>query len=349
MRHRHFRINNTFIEVIDSDSDNDDSLRGRPSRRAPSAPAPETRGQPQPRPRSAACSRRAAEARESPDPGQDQFGGAGAAAAASCPERDTQIERSAHDSGVDKPRGGHRQQSFTMGDVMQALLQEDPLCVFTARGVNALGFESEELLGSHYSNYGRVRRVLIAHSKAKVGSSTTSTRTRLRPGSIGFVVMEDAHSARRICQAGREQTVAGKRVRVERFERVKGAERGGASTGSEPAIGPERLVSSCGSARSTRSSSRSTGSSGWHAGPGGFFLPGPGSGCGSRSGSPHRLGSDGSGSDRVSSRGRVVAARPFRGPRECRSRHTAAADDLAHVHHVHVHVHVHVHLHAATQ
>ena len=114
---------------------------------------------------------------------------------------------------------------------MRALMQEDEGCVFLVRGTNGLGYESEELLRSHYSGYGRIRRVLVVHCKARcwAGNGALSTRTRLRPGNMAFVVMEDPDVVERILhQAGREQAVAGKRVRVERFQRCRWAESGGA-------------------------------------------------------------------------------------------------------------------------
>jgi len=249
--HRRTRIKNTFIEV--SDSDSDDGLPGRPSLRASSAPGPETRGQPLPRPReaqapgepppgglvrggSAAGSSRAAEGEagesphHAPDPLDGGLGVAGVAAAASRPERDAQIEPGAQNSSTFEPRVSP--QSLTLGEAVRALMQEDAGCMFLVRGVNALGFESEELLRSHYSGYGQVRRVLVVHSKARCWSGgTLSSRTRLRPGSMAFVVMEDPDVVERIIyQVGREQTVAGKRVRVERFERSTFVESGGAST-----------------------------------------------------------------------------------------------------------------------
>lgn len=166
------------------------------------------------------------------DPLDAGFGGAGAAAAASWPERHVQIEPGAQNGSVHEPLGG--QQSLTLGDALRSLMQEDVGCLFLARGVNALGFESEELLTSHYSGYGRVRRVLVVHSKARCWSGgTLSARTRLRPGSMAFVVMEDADVVERIVrEVGSEQTVAGKRIRVERFERSTLAESGGASASS---------------------------------------------------------------------------------------------------------------------
>lgn len=237
--HRRFRITNTFIEV--SDSDSDDGLPGRLSLRASSAPRPETRGPPLPRPRgaqaqgepppgglarggSAAGSGMAAEAGGSPhdalDPVDSGLAGAGVASAASWPERDAQVEPGAQSSSTSETHASD--QSLTMGEAVRALTQEDTGCLFLVRRVNALGFESEELLRSHYSSYGRVRRVLVVHSRSRCwsGSGTLSSRMRLRPGSMAFVVMEDPVVVERIiCQVGREQTVAGKRVRVERFAR----------------------------------------------------------------------------------------------------------------------------------
>jgi hypothetical protein len=209
--------------------------------RSSSTPDPETRGQP-PRPRGA-------RAQGGPPPGGlargRGLGGAGVAAAAGCPERGAQIERGAQDIGTDEPRDG--QQPPTMGYLLWALRRDvstgaqDPRSVFLARHVNKLGSESEKLLRSHYSSYGRVSRVMAPPIKTKGNCRRTSSpQIRLRPATIALVVMEHHQSVECILQAGKKQTVAGECICVEPFECSAGPEGGGASTDSDPASDREQ-------------------------------------------------------------------------------------------------------------
>jgi hypothetical protein len=121
---------------------------------------------------------------------------------------------------------------------LRALADEHPHCVFIARRCHTLGFQSEELLAQHYSKFGQVRRVLVMPSTVKC--SLKNTAKRVRPGSIGFIVMADAESVERILQEGGEQTVAGKGITVGRFRHCQqfppkspGSGMGFASTSSD--------------------------------------------------------------------------------------------------------------------
>jgi hypothetical protein len=103
----------------------------------------------------------------------------------------------------------------SIGGQLRALEDEHPQCVFIVRRCHSLGFQSSELLAQHYSEFGQVRRVLVMPSTVKCAPKKAATR--VRPGSIGFIVMADAGSVERILREGGEQTVAGKTVTVGRF------------------------------------------------------------------------------------------------------------------------------------
>jgi hypothetical protein len=240
------RVKNTFIEFDEpielSDSD-DPSGHPHVFLRSSSAPDLEMRGESPRTPRT-----------PSPrTPSRGGLGGAGVAAAAGCPERDAQIERGRAARWADEPDEPlDGQQSLTMGHLLLALRRDvstgaqDPRSVFLARQVNKLPSESEVLLRSHYSSYGRVSRVLVAPIKAKGNCRRTSPtpRMRLRPSRIAFVVMEHHQSVERILQVGKKQTVAGECICVEPFEFSAGPEGGGASTGPELASDQEQLTQS---------------------------------------------------------------------------------------------------------
>lgn len=139
----------------------------------------------------------------------------------------------------------------TIGSHMRALQNEDPRRLLVARRCNTLGFDSAEMLTAHFSQFGEVSRVLVAHSRVKRGfGQGAAAPKRTRPGNIAFVIMADTASIPRIWQEGGEQMVAGRWISIEPF--------GSAAAQSRPSEPP-----SPSSAR-TRDPSRSASSSGSH-------------------------------------------------------------------------------------
>ncbi|CAK0873550.1 unnamed protein product [Prorocentrum cordatum] len=119
-------------------------------------------------------------------------------------------------------------QAGTIGSCLQSLCREDSQHVVIVRRVNALGFETSRALATHFSAFGRVRRVLVTQSKVVAPSG----RSRTRPGGIAYVVMADAESAGRILQAGPQQTVASRSIAVEPYAPLGGAAAAAARGGS---------------------------------------------------------------------------------------------------------------------
>lgn len=74
-----------------------------------------------------------------------------------------------------------------------------------ARKIKNLGFESPELLKSHFEQYGAVAEVLVAHSITK--PSAKRTKGRVRPAAVGFVVMASLEGANAAFAAGEVQVV----------------------------------------------------------------------------------------------------------------------------------------------
>jgi len=105
----------------------------------------------------------------------------------------------------------------TLGMHLTELQGEDPRCVFIVRRVSSMGFQSQELLATHFSQWGMVTRVLVAHSKVKP-FRCSGNLPRIRPGSLGFVVMDSVKSVKNILAAGKEQMVADCLISVEPFE-----------------------------------------------------------------------------------------------------------------------------------
>merc|ERR1719171_1963051 len=106
----------------------------------------------------------------------------------------------------------------TLQTHLKALSKEDPHCVFIVRKVNRLGFRSGEILTRHFSSFGGVVKVLVAHPKVKRAGK--GNELHLRPGSLGFVVMKTAGSVEKVLSLGPEVLVQGLAIRVQPFQRV---------------------------------------------------------------------------------------------------------------------------------
>jgi hypothetical protein len=115
------------------------------------------------------------------------------------------------------------QKLMTLRSHLKEVSSEDPACIFVARKIHTLGFHSHKKLREHYSQYGPVSRVLVAHRKLKAipDSYGQMGLPRTRPGSLGLVIMRNAASVQKILAMGEEHVVAGHKIRVEIFEPYK--------------------------------------------------------------------------------------------------------------------------------
>lgn len=102
---------------------------------------------------------------------------------------------------------------------LRSLLQVDSSRVLIVRKINRLGFASPQILREHFSWYGTVENVLVAHSRVKSGGGQAGIVSRLRPSGLGFVVMSKGEEALKILAEGPEQQVSGTIIRVQKFER----------------------------------------------------------------------------------------------------------------------------------
>mmetsp|Transcript_45907 Transcript_45907/g.109336 ORF Transcript_45907/g.109336 Transcript_45907/m.109336 type:complete len:232 (-) Transcript_45907:20-715(-) len=128
-------------------------------------------------------------------------------------------------SDAEEGNNNHQpEQANTMRASLQALQTEDPTCVFIARRINKLGFESPTTLKTYFSkNYGEVKSVHVSHSMVKGNRSgdpvEDGVHWRKRPAALGFVVMMDAETTQKILSDGPELTVEGVQVVVQAFQR----------------------------------------------------------------------------------------------------------------------------------
>jgi len=109
-------------------------------------------------------------------------------------------------------------QGHTLSASLQTLASVDPACLLIVRRINKLGFKASRKLKQHFSTYGAVIRVLVAHSTAKQRGDPES-RSRRRPSSLGFVHMAQPSAVAEILKRGEDQDIAGSIIRVQGFER----------------------------------------------------------------------------------------------------------------------------------
>mmetsp|Transcript_99996 Transcript_99996/g.322313 ORF Transcript_99996/g.322313 Transcript_99996/m.322313 type:complete len:809 (-) Transcript_99996:144-2570(-) len=103
---------------------------------------------------------------------------------------------------------------MTLRAIMQVLEEVDPKCVLQVRRIKHLGFGSMAVLREHMSQFGEVDRVLVSHSRAQ---------TRVRPASLGFVIMCDPAGTLETLAHGLEQPIGGACIRLGAFERHSAA------------------------------------------------------------------------------------------------------------------------------
>jgi len=149
-------------------------------------------------------------------------------------------------------------QRDTLRSHLTELSTEDPGCIFITRRINKLGFRSREILQQHYSQYGEVSRVLVAHSKVKPFRDS-SGQLRTRPGGLGLIVMRKAPVVKKILALGEEQMVAGHQIRIQCFERPKVDETSFNGSETSTTVGKSQGTGSDGSG--SRSAEKSEGGS----------------------------------------------------------------------------------------
>jgi len=115
-------------------------------------------------------------------------------------------------------KGRHAQ---TLSTSLRVLSREDPQCLFIVRRINKLGFKAIPVLKRHFSAYGAVVQVLVAHSTVRQHRDPSS-QARQRPSSLGFVQMATPEAVLAVLAVGAEQEVQGLTIRVQRFERQGG-------------------------------------------------------------------------------------------------------------------------------
>jgi len=89
--------------------------------------------------------------------------------------------------------------------------------IFLVRKIQRLGLGSADAVQAHFSAYGDVENVLVAHSPVLSGCKTYVRR--LRPSNLAIVIMRTPAMAERVHREGRDHVVNGSSVCVEPYQR----------------------------------------------------------------------------------------------------------------------------------
>merc|ERR1719281_1541313 len=99
---------------------------------------------------------------------------------------------------------------------LELLRQRQPEHVIIVRKIKKLGFESPQLLDEHFSQYGEVKELLVAHSHVK--ATAKRPNGRVRPAALGFVVMANEEGVQSAFKAGANQMIYGHAIELASFE-----------------------------------------------------------------------------------------------------------------------------------
>eukprot|EP00929_Paragymnodinium_shiwhaense_P065063 TRINITY_DN3265_c0_g1_i1.p1 TRINITY_DN3265_c0_g1~~TRINITY_DN3265_c0_g1_i1.p1 ORF type:complete len:580 (-),score=218.93 TRINITY_DN3265_c0_g1_i1:368-2107(-) len=122
-----------------------------------------------------------------------------------------QQQQQQHEAAMNAMSGGE-----TLRLHLRSLRGVEQERIFTVRKINRLGFQAAEILEEHFKSMGQVEKSLVAHSHMK--ARLAHLPSRIRPATLGFVVMKTAQDVQNILAMGEDQTIAGCLVRVQSFQ-----------------------------------------------------------------------------------------------------------------------------------
>jgi hypothetical protein len=129
-----------------------------------------------------------------------------------CPSNPTAVVQDAKEGTI--PTGF--EQGETLRTHLEALADEDANRILIVRRINRLGFESPQHLQTHFSEFGKVRRVFVAHSRVK--PSAKRPVPRVRPAGLGFVLMETTEDALKIANSGPQMMINDVSIEVKLYQ-----------------------------------------------------------------------------------------------------------------------------------
>jgi hypothetical protein len=133
------------------------------------------------------------------------------------PQSEKSMKPQASSTPISEPASPDSHCTGTLSSHLMEVSAEDPACVFVARQLHRLGFQSREKLRQHYSQYGKVLRVLVADKRVKAFPGV-NTQRKTRPGGLGLILMKNSASVRKILADGQEQYVHGHKILIQPYE-----------------------------------------------------------------------------------------------------------------------------------
>lgn len=100
-------------------------------------------------------------------------------------------------------------------DLMRLREYEADCCIIV-RQIKKLGLESANLLRQHFTRFGDVAEVLVAHSIER--KSPKSRCDRIRPAALGFIIMSNSDAAKAALSAGPTLEVENVQIGIKQFE-----------------------------------------------------------------------------------------------------------------------------------
>jgi len=121
-------------------------------------------------------------------------------------------------SGGGSSPAARRRTPQTLSTSLRILEDEGPDCLLIVRRISKLGFKASRSLKKHFSTFGPVLKVLLAHSTARQYQDQ-QFHVKRRPSNLGFIQMGTAAAANAVLAGGLAQEIEGVSVNVARFER----------------------------------------------------------------------------------------------------------------------------------
>mmetsp|Transcript_131367 Transcript_131367/g.238933 ORF Transcript_131367/g.238933 Transcript_131367/m.238933 type:complete len:420 (-) Transcript_131367:241-1500(-) len=104
----------------------------------------------------------------------------------------------------------------TLCDHLRSLDTMDPSLIVIVRRIGRLGLESPTWLRAHFSKFGVVDQVLVAHSRS---NAYGKAHARIRPAGLGFIVMSTAAEVQTILGAGPEHIINEVVITVQQYKK----------------------------------------------------------------------------------------------------------------------------------
>jgi len=115
-------------------------------------------------------------------------------------------------------RGPSAKQHDDTADTLRSNLYDlsllDSSKILMVRKINRIGMDSAGVLEAYFSKFGTIERVMVSHSRSK----SNMGQMRLRPATVGFLVMSKAEDVRAVLAFGEEHCVQGVAVSALPFQ-----------------------------------------------------------------------------------------------------------------------------------